>query len=120
MHYTPSDTFESFFRKFEVIAFLFTKLSTVREKIFHFLRKGCRLPTCLPEGESFILPILLLIACRGARCEYKLFSSLTRPVFKPKSTVSAADTLSTRLMIKNDKSKINSVVIYRMLCCAFD
>ena len=41
--------FESFFRKFEVIAFLFTKLSTVSEKIVHFLQKGCRLPTCLPH-----------------------------------------------------------------------
>ena len=41
--------FESFFRKFEVIAFLFTKLSTDREKFAHFLRKGFRLPTCLPH-----------------------------------------------------------------------
>ena len=41
--------FESFFRKFEVIAFLFTKLSTDSEKIVYFLRKGCRLPNCLPN-----------------------------------------------------------------------
>ena len=31
--------FESFFRKFEVIAFLFTKLSTDSEKILHFFVK---------------------------------------------------------------------------------
>ena len=36
--------FESLFSKFEVIAFLFTKLSTDSEKIVHFSRKGCRLP----------------------------------------------------------------------------
>ena len=41
--------FESFFRKFEVIAFLFTKLSTDNEKIVYFLRKGCRLLSCLPH-----------------------------------------------------------------------
>ena len=41
--------FESFFRKFEVIAFLFTKLTTDSEKIVPFLRKGCRLPTRLPH-----------------------------------------------------------------------
>ena len=41
--------FESFFRKLEVIAFLFTKLCTDSEKIVHFSRKGCRLPTCLPH-----------------------------------------------------------------------
>ena len=41
--------FESFFRKFEVIAFLFTKLSTHSEKIVYFSRKGYRLPTCLPH-----------------------------------------------------------------------
>ena len=41
--------FESFFRKFEVIAFLFTKLSTESEKFIYFSRKGCRLPTCLPH-----------------------------------------------------------------------
>ena len=39
---------EIFFRKFEVIAFLFTKLSTDSEKIVHCSRKGSRLPTCLP------------------------------------------------------------------------
>ena len=37
--------FESLFRKFEVIAFLFTKLSTDSEKIVCFLKKGCHLPT---------------------------------------------------------------------------
>ena len=41
--------FESFFRKFEVIAFLFTKWSTDSEKIIHLSRKGCRLPICLPQ-----------------------------------------------------------------------
>ena len=41
--------FECFFRKFEVIGFLFTKLYTDSEKIFHFWRKGCCLPTCLPH-----------------------------------------------------------------------
>ena len=41
--------FESFFRKFEVIAFLFIKLYTDSEKIVLFFRKGCRLPTCLPH-----------------------------------------------------------------------
>ena len=37
--------FESLFRKFEVIAFLFTKLSSDSEKIVHFSRKRCCLPT---------------------------------------------------------------------------
>ena len=41
--------FESFFRKLEVIAFLFTKLSTDSEKIVHIARKSCRLPTCPPH-----------------------------------------------------------------------
>ena len=41
--------FESFYRKFEVIAILFPKLYTNSEKIVHFLRKGCHLPTCLPH-----------------------------------------------------------------------
>ena len=41
--------FESFFCKFEVTAFLFTKLSTDCEKIVHFSRKRCPLPTCLPH-----------------------------------------------------------------------
>ena len=41
--------FEIFFRKFEVIAFLFTKLYTDSEKIVHFWRNGCRLLTCLPH-----------------------------------------------------------------------
>ena len=112
----PTD-FESFFRKFEVIAFLFTKLSTDSEKIVHFSRKVCRLPT------SFTLPLLSLIFSREAGCEYKLFSSfnLTRPVIEPKSTVSEADALSTRILIKNDKiGKTNSVVICRMLRCTFD
>ena len=109
--------FESFFRKFEVIAFLFTKLSTDSEKNAHFSRKVCCLPT------SFTLPILLLIFNRKAGCEYKIFSSfgVTRPVTKPKSTVSKADALSARLLIKNDKiGKTNSVVICRMLRCTFN
>ena len=42
--------FESFFRKFDVIAFLFTKLYTDSEKILLFFKKGCRLPTCLPHA----------------------------------------------------------------------
>ena len=44
----------------------------------------------------------MLIFSQEAGCEYKLFSSfgLTRAVIEPKSTVSAADALSTRLMIK--------------------
>ena len=33
--------FESFFCKFEVIAFLFTKLCTDSDKIVHFSRRGC-------------------------------------------------------------------------------
>ena len=41
--------FESFFHKFGLIAFLFTKLSIDSEKIVHFLRKGCCLLTCLPH-----------------------------------------------------------------------
>ena len=47
------------------------------------------------------MPNLLLISSREAGCKYKLFSSfgLIRPVIQPKS-VSAADALSTRLMIK--------------------
>ena len=46
---------------------------------------------------------------------------LTRRVIEPKSTVSAADALSTRLKVKNDKiDKINSVVINKMQCCTFD
>ena len=40
---------ESFFRKFEVTAFLFTKLSTDSEKLVHFSRKRRPLPTCLPH-----------------------------------------------------------------------
>ena len=85
--------FESFFRKFEVIAFLFTKLSTDSEKLVHFLRKGCCMPTFQPHGKSFTLPTLLLIFSREAGCKYKLFSNfgLTRAVIEPKSTVSAAD-----------------------------
>ena len=70
--------FESFFRKFEVIAFLFTKLSTDSKKIVYF---------STTPSESFTLPILLLIFSWEAGCEYKLFSSfdLTRPVIEPKS-----------------------------------
>ena len=45
---------------------------------------------------------------REAGCEYKLNQvcidfGLTRPAIELKSTVSAADALSTRLMAKNDK-----------------
>ena len=75
------------------------------------------------HSESFILPILLLIFSREAGCEYKLFLSfdLTKPVIEPKSILSAADALSTRLLIKNDKiGKTNSVVICRMLRYTFD
>ena len=92
-----------FFRKFEVTAFLFTKLYTDSEKIVLFFRKGCRLPTCLPHAvKASHLPTLLLISSREAGCKYKLFSSfgLTKAVIEPKSTVSTADALSTRLMIK--------------------
>ena len=57
------------------------------------------------HGKNFTLFILLLISSREAACEYKHFSSfgLTRRVIEPKSTVSAADALSTQLMIRNDK-----------------
>ena len=76
------------------------------------------------HDESFTLPILLLVSSRKAGCEYKLFSSfsLTRPVIEPKSTILAADTLSTRLMIKSDNfGKINSVVsLRRMLRSTFN
>ena len=107
--------FVSFFCKFEVIAFLFTKLSTDSEKVVHFLRKVCRLPA------SFTLPILLLIFSREAGCEYSSCFGLTRPIIEPKSTVSEADALSTRLLIKNDKiGKANSVVTCRMLRCTFN
>ena len=41
--------FESFFCKFEVIAFLFTSMYTDSKKIVHFSRKGCPLPICLPH-----------------------------------------------------------------------
>ena len=77
-------------------------------------------------GESITRSILLLMSNREAGCEYKLNQvyidfGLTRPVIELKSTVSAADALSTRLMAKNDEiDKINCVVIYRMLCCTFD
>ena len=56
-------------------------------------------------GESFTLLILLLISSREAGCECKLLSSfgLTRPIIESKFTISAADVLSTRLMIKNNK-----------------
>ena len=111
--------FESFFRKFEVIAFLFSKLSTDSEKIVHFSRKGCRLLTCLPDTvKASHCPFYCLISRREAGCEFKLFSSfgLTRPVIEPKSSVSAADALFTRLVIKKDKiGKTNSIVICRML-----
>ena len=40
--------FESFFRKFQVIAFLFTKLSTDSEKFIYFSKNGS-LPSCLPH-----------------------------------------------------------------------
>ena len=62
--------FEIFFCKFEVIAFLFTTLSTDSEKVVHFLRKVFRLPA------SFTLPILLLVFSREAGCEYRLFHVL--------------------------------------------
>ena len=41
--------FETFFRRFEVIAFFIYQVVYRRQKIVHFSRKGCRLPTCLPH-----------------------------------------------------------------------
>ena len=66
------------------------------------------------HGESFTLPILLLISSREAGCKYKLFSSfgLTRTVIEPKSTVSAADASSTRLMIKMLYKNFITVLLY--------
>ena len=98
---------ESFFHKFEVIAFLCTySCLYIQRKNCSFFEKRFLFAH---HGESFTRPILLLISSREAGCEYKLFSKfgLTRPVIEPKSTVSAADALSTRPTIKNDK--INSV-----------
>ena len=119
--------FESLIRKFEVIAFLFTKLSTDTEKISSFFEKRLSfVHLTTTRDESITRSILLLMSSREGGCEYKLNQvcidfGLTRPVIEPKSTVSAAGAFSTRLMTKNDKiDKINSVVIYRMLCCTFD
>ena len=117
--------FESFFRKFEVIGFLFTKLSTDSKKSLIFEKRLSFADLSTTHGESFTLPILLLISSREAGCKCKLFSSygLTRTVIEPKSTVSAADSLCTGLIIKMLLYKnfiTNSVVIYRMLCCTFD
>ena len=60
--------------------------------------------------------MLLLIPSREAGCEYKFNQvcidfGLTRRVIETKSTVPAANALSTRLMTKSDKSdKIKCVI----------
>ena len=112
--------FESFFCEFEVIAFLFTKLSTESEKIVHFSRKGllfAHLSTT--HGESFTLPVLLLISSRKLDVNTNFFQVLvSRPVIEPKSTVSAVDALSTRLMIKMLLYKTFITVLLHTECYA--
>ena len=89
--------FESFFRKFEVIAFSFTKLYRQQKNRSFFEKRLSLAYLSTTHGKSFTLPILLLISSREAGCKCKLFSNfgLTRAVIEPKSTVSAADNLST-------------------------
>ena len=69
--------FESFYRKFEVIAFLFTKLSTDRKNYSFFEKRLSFAHLSTTHGENFTLPILLLISSREAGCEYKLFLSFS-------------------------------------------
>ena len=110
--------FEIFFRSDCI--FIYQVVNKQRKICSFFEKRLSFAHLSTTHGENFTLLILLLIFSRDAGCEYKLFSSfsLIRPVIEPKSAISAADTLSTRLMIKNDKfGNINSVVIISQLRC---